>query len=317
MASPMASRTTEKKRLREERLERQREDERVEARRRRVIGLAAAAAVLIVVAVTIVVAAGEDGGTSSGAAEAAAIADVHGIGVNPADRALYIATHTGLFRSAPGTGTAARVDAPEQDLMGFSVAGPDRFVASGHPGAGQSGPPMLGLLESRDRGRTWRTLSLEGQADFHLLRASGDAVYAFDGGLRASRDGGRSWEKRSVPGGLIDLAVDPADPDGVLASTESGVRVSGDGGRTWRPTSLDTPALLAWAVAGRPAALSADGAVMTSADGGRSWRRTGRVTGQAVAFAADGGGALYVARADGAVDWSSDGGRTWRPRSSN
>lgn len=319
----MARRDAEKKRLRAQRLEQQREAERAEARRRRLMGLGAAAVVAAVVAVTVVLAAGGDGGSDSGGAsssgghEGAAIADVHGIGVNPADRALYIATHTGLFRSPAGTATAARVDGPEQDLMGFSVAGPDRFVASGHPGQGQDAPPRLGLLESRDRGRSWSTLSLEGEADFHLLRASGDALYAFDGELRASEDGGRTWEERSAPDGLIDLAIDPADGRGVLASTESGVRVSRDGGRTWKSTQLDTPVLLAWRVARRPAALSADGTVITSVDGGRTWRPGGRVTGQAVAFAADTSGALYVGRADGAVDWSSDGGRAWRPRSRN
>lgn len=200
--------------------------------------------------------------------------------------------------------------------MAFAVAGPDRFVASGHPGPGQQGPTSLGLLDSRDRGRSWRSVSLEG-SDLHLLRAAGDAVYAFDGQLRASRDGGRSWQQRRAPDRLIDLAIDPADGDRVLASTESGVRASRDGGRTWQQTSLDTPVLLAWAQAGRPAAIGGDGAVQTSADGGRTWKRAGTADGQPAAFAADREGALYVARPDGAVDWSIDGGRTWRPRSRN
>lgn len=102
--------------------------------------------------------------------------------------------------------------------MGFAVAGPDRFVASGHTGAGQPGPSSPGLLESRDRGRSWRSVSLE-DADLHL-RAAGYTLYAFDGQLRASRDGGRTWQQRSAPDGLIDLAIDPSD-----------------GGRTWRPRS--------------------------------------------------------------------------------
>lgn len=313
----MASRQSEKQRLRAERLDREREAERMTQRRRRLSIGAAVVGGVIVVAVAVVVASrgGDDSAATAGEAPAS-IADVHGIGVNPSDKALYIATHSGLFRSAPGAVTATRVDAPEQDLMGFAVAGPDRFVASGHPGPGQQGPTSLGLLDSRDRGRSWRSVSLEG-SDLHLLRAAGDAVYAFDGQLRASRDGGRSWQQRGAPDGLVDLAIDPAAGDRLLASTESGVRASRDGGRTWQQTSLDRPVLLAWAQAGRPAAIGGDGAVQTSADGGRRWKRAGTADGQPAAFAADGEGALYVAHPDGAVDWSSDGGRTWRPRSRN
>ena len=315
----MATRQQQKQRLREERLERERQAA-LATRRRRRLTVAGAALVGLLIAASLAVAlaggGGDDRATPSGGQAAAPIADVHGLGVNPADKALYIATHSGLFRSPPGASTATRVDAPEQDLMGFSVAGPDRFVASGHPGPGQDGPMSLGLIASRDRGRTWRPVSLEG-SDLHQLRAAGDAVYAFDGQLRASRDGGRTWQQRTAPEGLIDLAIDPADGERVLASTESGVQVSQDGGRNWTATPLRNPALLAWAQPSRPAAIGGDGTVQASADGGRSWKPAGTVDGQLAAFAADGDGALYVARPDGAVDWSSDGGRTWRPRSRN
>lgn len=40
------------------------------------------------------------------------------------------------------------------DLMGFTVAGPDRFLASGHPGPGADLPEPLGLVESRDGGQS-------------------------------------------------------------------------------------------------------------------------------------------------------------------
>lgn len=174
----------------------------------------------------------------------------------------------------------------------------------------------LGLLESRDRGRSWRSVSLEG-SDLHLLRAADDAVYAFDGQLRASRDGGRTWQSRTAPAGLIDLAIDPADGGRVLASTESGVQLSRDAGQSWQKTSLRTPVLLAWGREDRPAAIAGDGFVQTSADGGRTWERAGTAGRQPAAFAAGRGRALYVAGPDGSVDWSSDGGRTWRPRSRN
>jgi hypothetical protein len=58
---------------------------------------------------------------------------VHGLGINPADGALFVATHTGLFRAGPGERSAKRVVDRFQDTMGFTVTGPDRFLGSGHP----------------------------------------------------------------------------------------------------------------------------------------------------------------------------------------
>lgn len=315
----MASRAAEKQRLRAERLQQERDADRAAGRRRRLTIGAGVLVALVAVAVVAAVLSGGGGGETSGTASggpAEGITDVHGIGINPADGALYVASHTGLFRSPKGQATATRVDAPEQDLMGFSIAGPDRFVASGHPGAGQGGPSALGLIESRDRGRTWTPVSLAG-SDLHLLRAAGDAIYTFDGRLRASRDGGRTFQQRQSPGAVIDMAIDPTDGNRVLASTESGVRITRDGGRTWQDTALDAPVLLAWGQPDRPAAVGGDGTVQISTDGGRTWKLAGASGGQPAAFAGDDAGALYVAAPDGSVTWSSDGGRTWRPRSRN
>src|SRR5687768_6438573 len=55
---------------------------------------------------------------------------VHGLGINPSDGSLFIATHTGLFRVAADSRKAVRVGDRFQDTMGFSVAGPDRFLGS-------------------------------------------------------------------------------------------------------------------------------------------------------------------------------------------
>ncbi len=315
----MTSRRAQRQRLREQREAREREAELSRARRRRagvLVGGLLAVAALVGVALALSAGGDEGGGVENGPAMAK-IQDVHGIGVNPADGALYIATHTGLFRSAQGESSALRVDAPEQDLMGFSVAGADRFVASGHPGPQQDLPPALGLIDSRDRGRTWRSLSLQGEADFHLLRAAGDIVYAFSGSLMASRDGGRSWQERTSPGEIVDLAPSPEDPDRVLASTSDGLRVSDDGGRSWARGTLDPPALLAWSAGDRAFALDGNARAYSSIDGGRSWNPAGAAQGPPVAVAADRSGTVYVARQDGSVDASSDGGRTWRPRSRN
>lgn len=315
----MATRHAHKKQLREQREARQREAELASRRRRRggmlVGGLFA---IVAIAAVAVALSAGGDDDSPAGnPSSASTIGDVHGVGINPADGALYIATHTGLFRSAKGGSSARRVDAPEQDLMGFSVAGGDRFFASGHPGPGQNLPPALGLIESRDRGRTWRSVSLQGEADFHLLRATGNTVYAFDGRLRVSDDGGRSWDERTPPGEIADLAPRPGDPNRVLASTTEGLRASNDGGRSWTNGDLEPPALLAWSGPDRAFAVDGDGKVYASRDGGRTWKTTGALAAPPAALAADASGTAYVARQDGSVDASSDGGRTWQPRSRN
>jgi hypothetical protein len=105
---------------------------------------------------------------------------VHGLGVNPADGALFVATHTGLFRAAQGERRARRVAGRYQDTMGFAVTGPDRFLGSGHPDLREKLPPFLGLISSEDAGRSWRAVSLQGDVDFHVLEVSGRRIYGTD-----------------------------------------------------------------------------------------------------------------------------------------
>ena len=108
---------------------------------------------------------------------------VHGLGVDPGDGALFIATHTGLYRVEKGETKAERVGDKYQDTMGFTIAEPDLFLGSGHPDARdlQTGTlSLLGLIRSEDDGRTWTPVSLSGEADFHVLRYLGKRVYGYD-----------------------------------------------------------------------------------------------------------------------------------------
>jgi hypothetical protein len=246
---------------------------------------------------------------------------VHGLGINPKDGALFVATHTGLFRAAEGERTATRVADRFQDTMGFTVVGPNRFLGSGHPDGRENLPPFLGLIESRDAGRTWEPISLLGKRDFHVLQATGNRVYGFgsdfdsgEAGLLVSDDGGRNWEERTPPEALISLAIDPDDPDRVVASGEQGLYLSSDAGRGWRP--LDGgPALLAWPTGGRLFAVAFDGGVARSGDAGRSWSEVGEVGAEPAAFEGADGGDLYVALHDGTIKHSADGGVSWSVRS--
>ncbi|HZG48908.1 MAG TPA: hypothetical protein VEY90_05260 [Thermoleophilaceae bacterium] len=244
---------------------------------------------------------------------------VHGLGVNPSDEALFLATHTGMFRVAPGESRARRVGGRFQDTMGFTVTGPDRFLGSGHPDARDGLPPFLGLIRSSDAGRSWQPVSLLGRRDFHVLEAAGAHIYGYGSdfetrtaSLLASDDGGRSWQERPPPEPLISLAIDPRDPQRLLASGEEALYSSSDGGRGWRPLGGE-PGLLAWSESGAYL-VGLDGSVARSEDAGRSWERRGAVDGRPSALESA-GGALYLALHDGTILRSGDGGRGWTVRS--
>ena len=245
---------------------------------------------------------------------------VHGLGINPKD-GLFVATHTGLFRAPEGERRARRVANRFQDTMGFTVVGPNRFLGSGYPDGREKLPPFLGLIESRDAGRTWKPISLLGKRDFHVLEATGERIYGFgsdfetkNAGLLVSDDGGQSWAERKPPEGLVSLAIDPDDPNRIAVSGERRLYVSDDAGRRWRPLDREA-SLLAWPATGRLFAVASDGTVAQSGEGGRSWRDVGQVGGQPAAFESEGTDELYVALHDGTIKRSTDGGASWSVQS--
>ena len=246
---------------------------------------------------------------------------VHGLGVNPADGALYIATHTGLYRSGEGDSKSVRVGDSKQDTMGFSVIGPDRFVGSGHPDFRTDLPPLLGLIESTDKGQSWEPISLLGDADFHVLRAAGERVYGYDASndrLLVSADAGRTWEEVERPAPLLDLAADPEDDLHLVAAGASdlgqGLYESRDGGRSWDSVG-QLAGLLAWPTRDRLFVVDFGGNVFVSANGGRSLEHRGIVGGQPAALLGESADELFVALHDGTIKRSTDGGATWTVRS--
>jgi hypothetical protein len=246
------------------------------------------------------------------------IAHVHGLGVDPADGALYAATHFGLFRLPEDGSGATRVANRYQDTMGFTVVGPNSFLGSGHPDFREDLPPRLGLIGSTDAGQSWQPLSLRGEADFHALQAAHGNVYGYEAGtgqFMVSSDR-EDWERRStLP--LRDFAVSPTDPDTVLATTEQGLVRSTDGGRTWTALRAPTLAVLAWDAADRLYGVAPDGSVHFSSDGGTGWTARGSAGGPPEAVTVDsrdGAQVLYVAVSERGILQSADGGRTFTTR---
>lgn len=209
---------------------------------------------------------------------------VHGVARNPADGQVYLATHDGLFRITPAT-APVRVG-PVIDLMGFTLAGPNHFYASGHPGPGTDLPNPVGLIESTDAGQTWTPLSRQGQSDFHTLTASGVGIVGFDGEQLATTRDGRTWQRLTPP--VVSHAV-AASPDGtiLLATSESGLARSADAGKSWQLVTTPMPLqLVAWADATTTVGVAPGGQIATSTDTAATWTVQGSVGGAPHALAA-------------------------------
>ncbi len=280
--------------------------------------IAGALALVAVAAVAVaLLASGRSGSAANGeerseASDSPAITHIHGLGGDPADGSVYVATHEGLYRIEADGDHVEPVGNSRDDFMGFSMLDAKTFLASGHPAPGGSRPQDLGLIRSDDGGLGWRAVSLSGEADFHLLRARERHVYGFSGELLVSEDGGRSWTGRdSLPGKLYDLAISPSDPRFVAISTDDGIYTSSDAAKTWRRAGAAAPGLLAWPARGRLFLVDAGGEISESRDAGRRWRAAGSIGGGPVVFAVA-GARLLAALEDNSIVVSDDFGRSWR-----
>jgi len=250
---------------------------------------------------------------ASGTAEDPGVIHVHAVGVDPGDASVLLATHTGLFRLPPGGDRAQLVGRLRQDTMGFTVIGAGRYLGSGHPDTRTGQPPLLGLISSGDGGRTWSSVSLLGEVDFHILRAAGTRVVGMDsqtGLVLVSDDSGKRWARRTPPGDLIDLVLDPADPDRFVASTSGGLVSSDDAGRAWE-TLADGAGYLAWPAGDVLFRMGPDGGVAVSDDAGRTWRQRGTAGAEPSAFTAVTETRLLATLHDGGLVESRDGGASW------
>ncbi|MFF8380632.1 F510_1955 family glycosylhydrolase [Streptomyces sp. NPDC015661] len=247
------------------------------------------------------------------AGSGSALSHIHGLGMR--GDTLYVATHQGLH-SPDADGRPVLVGDRRDDFMGFTVTPKGDFLASGHPAPGGGGPADLGLIASADSGRTWREKSLAGRVDFHALDTAADStVYGLDsanGLLRVSADG-VTWDDRATLRAL-DIAVSPAAPGTVLATTETGVVRSTDGGRSFAPASEHVLAYVSWTAPDALFGVAPDGVLYRGTDGGTSWTPVAPVPGGAPqALTAVDARRLLVATQDGVYE-SRDAGRSFERR---
>src|SRR5215213_2480289 len=192
---------------------------------------------------------------------------------------VYIATGSGgLWRSADGGATVSSVwDAYLPQSMGAVAVDSQGVVwaGSGEPDhGGGSAYYGNGVYKSTDDGATWTNMGLEDgdtigrividpRNDNRVFVAVMGALHDTEPsrGLFMTEDGGATWTRVIVPEststGAIDVAIDTANPDVMLATTwdkirdeksriygpHSYVSRSTDGGRTWTNVhnALQTP----------------------------------------------------------------------------
>ncbi len=247
--------------------------------------------------------------TTPPADEDASVGHIHGLGVDPADDSLYVATHFGLFH-VDQSGQPRRGADRYQDTMAFTGVGPGHFLGSGHPDLREDLPAHLGLIESTDAGETWTALALQGEADFHILEPAVDALYAYDatsGSLLRTED--RRTFDETYRGPLISVAaVDDNDP--LIATNANGQLLSIDP-RSGKMRELGGPNMMYLDTTPDEtlAGIDPDGVVRVSTDTGRTWREVGSIDGQPAAFTISDQG--WYAATERTVYRSTDGGDTW------
>jgi photosystem II stability/assembly factor-like uncharacterized protein len=166
---------------------------------------------------------------------------VHGLAYSPDGKRLMIPSHHGLAVYENGKWTKA--PGPQHDYMGFSATA-THLYSSGHPAPGSGLVNPFGLIRSRDGGKSWEKLGLEGESDFHLLAASWNtnAVYVWNPapssrikapGVHYTLNDGVVWKRSgaaALSGEPRAIAVHPDVAAMVAVATSEGLYVSRDSG---------------------------------------------------------------------------------------
>jgi photosystem II stability/assembly factor-like uncharacterized protein len=178
---------------------------------------------------------------SAAPAQSVTLHHVHGLAYSSDGKRLMIPSHHGL--AVYENGKWSKAPGPQHDYMGFTATAKNLY-SSGHPAPRSGLVNPFGLIRSRDGGKTWDKLGLEGETDFHLLAAgwNNNAIYVWNPepssrlkspGLHYTLNDGFTW-RRAAASGLAGkpqaLAVHPDDRNVVAVATSQGLYLSRDAG---------------------------------------------------------------------------------------
>jgi photosystem II stability/assembly factor-like uncharacterized protein len=197
-------------------------------------------------------------------------------------RVIYVATATGGVWRTDNEGTTWEPvfdQAASTSIGDVTVAPSDPnivWVGTGEANIFRTSPAGAGVYKSLDGGKTWAHMGLTGTQTVPRIiihPTNPDIVYVAstghewtdneDRGVFKTIDGGKTWQRIlwiDAKTGVIDLVMDPADPNVLYAASwqrvrrrwndprneagysGSGIRKTTDGGKTWTPANEGLPA---------------------------------------------------------------------------
>jgi hypothetical protein len=181
----------------------------------------------------------------------------HGIGYSADGSQILIPNHFGI--AVYSEGRWSKVAGPAHDYMGFVVTR-DHIFSSGHVAGSRGVTNLLGLMRSGDGGKSWITLGLEGQAEFHLVAAGylSNALYVYNaepnpampraGIYRMMGDRLVAWRGaagRGLQGEIGMLTAHPTETATIAAATTAGLFLSRDDGDEFEPIAAGSRATAA------------------------------------------------------------------------
>ncbi len=260
------------------------------------------------------------------------------IAIDPTNNDLYIGLWGGGLRSSDGgdTWTALPLDFGQDYPSAIDIAalanGQSVVFISVLNEVGEGIDPGKPILRSADHGATWTQVfqgipSLDATAIAVAPGAAPRVYVAATDGVFYSDNLGDAWQYASfglAPGTVVyELAVDPANPFHVTATTSAGLYETANSGGAWNPVAFDTiplgalPLRVAYGPVGRLFVGTTERGVFASPDGGVSWHggvtpETSVMVPQALAVNPTDRSTLWVATGDQGVAVSHDRGETWK-----
>jgi len=182
--------------------------------------------------------------STAAAAQSVTLHHIHGLAYSADGKQLMIPSHHGL--AVYRDGRWSKAPGPQHDYMGFSATS-KHLYSSGHPTPASGLVNPFGLIRSKDGGKSWDKLGLEGETDFHLLATSwnANAVYVWNPapnsrmkrpGLYSTLSDGFTWKPSSAAGLKGEpraLTVHPENAAVVAVATAEGLYLSKDSGESF------------------------------------------------------------------------------------